>query len=81
MFNPFNPRRLDQSCALTAGMADRLGYSFPDALARDAESQAAAYRSAVLACAGCAEQGRCQKLQSDNDRLMQAPPYCRNNWG
>ncbi|GLO72748.1 hypothetical protein MACH17_42650 [Phaeobacter inhibens] len=72
--------KLEQSCALIHGMADRLGCDIPGAVASDPVSQATAYRSAVLRCNACRHHDDCQQLQNTNDRLDIAPDYCRNSW-
>lgn len=71
-------RKIDESCALIQGMAGRLGADVPGTVSLDPESEAAAYRTAVLQCAACKEHEACQKLQAENDKLDAAPDYCRN---
>lgn len=77
----FSIRKFDESCSLTAGMAERLGVDIPGAMVHDPEMQAQAFRSAVLKCMTCKEQGACQALQDENAHLDAAPSYCRNDWG
>lgn len=72
--------RIEESCALIKGMAERLGRDIPGAVERDPETQAAAYRSAVMACSACKEHRACQQLQAENSTLASAPDYCRNSW-
>lgn len=71
-------QKMNESCALTNGMADRLGISVGDATHVDAERTAAAYRSAVFKCMGCKEHAACTILQAENKTLEKAPDYCRN---
>ena len=72
--------KIERSCALIHGMADRLGCDIPGAVKSDPLSQARAYRSAVLRCNACQHHDDCQKLQNDNATLDKAPDYCRNRW-
>jgi hypothetical protein len=71
-------KRIDASCTLIQGMADRLGTDVPGAIGLNPELEAPAYRSAVLRCAACGEHEACKKLQAENPRLDRAPAYCRN---
>ena len=67
---------LDRSANLVQGMAERLGI---DLMRSDAiQAEVTQFRSLVLNCSRCAEQGACTTLQADNSRLEQAPDYCRN---
>lgn len=72
--------KIDESCVLVNGMAERLGCDVPGALATDPERQAMAYRSAVLRCTACGHHVECQELQRENATLDKAPEYCRNTW-
>ena len=71
-------RKIDESCALIQGMAERLGADVPGTVSSNPETAAAAYRTAVLQCAACKEHDACQKLQAENGKLDAAPDYCRN---
>jgi len=71
-------RKIDESCALIQGMAERLGTDVPGAVQLDPETETATYRSAVLRCAACGEHEACKKLQAENVKLSEAPDYCRN---
>ena len=73
-------RKIDQSCALVMGMAERLDRDLVSDIERNPEMQATVLRSAVMRCARCRQQGECQKLQAENARLDAAPSYCRNSW-
>lgn len=72
--------KIEESCALIQGMADRLGRDIPGAVEIDPETQAVAYRNAVLRCAACECHGACRQLQAENATLDAAPEYCRNSW-
>jgi hypothetical protein len=71
-------RKMDESCTLTKGMADRLGVSLSNAENPDSGRDAVSYRSAVLRCMACKEHESCIKLQTENETLLNAPVYCRN---
>jgi hypothetical protein len=71
-------KKIDESCSLTAGMADRLGTVVPGTAAMATDADAAAYRSAVMRCAACKEHAACARLQAENPTLDAAPSYCRN---
>lgn len=62
--------KLDASADLVQGMATRVGHD----LTRDPM----AFRSMVLRCSGCAEQGECASLQATSVTLAAPPVYCRN---
>lgn len=70
--------KIDESCALTNGMAARLGADLPGAIMSDPETETASYRVAVLRCAACGDKTACRKLQAENASLASAPVYCRN---
>lgn len=81
MFGIFSMRSLSDGCALTTGMAERLGRDIPGTAQRDPETSAMAYRRAVLRCTSCSEQDACKTLQASTKQLDAAPDYCRNDWG
>lgn len=69
-------RKLDRASVLFNGMTDRLGVS--SALEVAQPSGAAAYRSALLRCSGCAEAAACAGWQMEHAHALEAPAYCRN---
>lgn len=71
-------RKIEESCVLVQGMAERLGTGTFNAIHTDPEFEAAAYRSAILRCAACSEHKACKQLQAENSSLNKAPAYCRN---
>lgn len=71
-------KRINESCALVNGVAERLGTDVHTAIELDPEMEASSYRSAVLRCAACGEHEACKKLQAENPQLGSAPDYCRN---
>lgn len=70
--------RLNESCSLMEGMADRLGVDLAAGIETAPEIGAASYRRMVLACAGCTEHDACTDLQAEHAHLEAAPEYCRN---
>ena len=46
-------RKIDQSCSLVLGMAERLGRDIPGEMARNPVAEAATLRAAVMRCSTC----------------------------
>lgn len=70
--------RISESSDLVSTMAERLGISVGDAMLKDGEQAALAYRQAVMRCAGCVHKGECRSLLGSETTLDAAPSYCRN---
>lgn len=71
-------KKIDKSCTLMTGMAERLGTHVPGTESVTSPASANALRSAVLRCAACKQHDACQSLQDKNPKLEAAPDYCRN---
>lgn len=70
--------RIARSTELASGMAQRVGADFGAAILASPEVEAQKYRSIVMRCSGCRQQGACTALQAANDHLDCAPDYCLN---
>lgn len=70
--------RLNESCTLMQGMADRLGVDLGAGMDVAPEFAATSFRSMVLACASCTEHDACSELQAVHPQLDATPDYCRN---
>lgn len=70
--------RLSQGSELVSGMMQRLGVAPKVTTAVDTEFAAQSFRTMVLRCASCKDQGACTRLQAENATLDAAPSYCRN---
>lgn len=70
--------KLATSADLMQGMAKRMGVDPAEAIERSPDVEAEKFRSAVIRCSFCAEQGACMLLQAEHDSLIEPPEYCQN---